>query len=320
MDMFLRGSDNFDVRKREDGLSESGAETTQTFNNGVAVTGTFSSSGVNGRAVVVFPEGSQMVGEFRNSVLESAQIQYVCGPQVIAQFGQTQDTSENFMENFTIKFASEYSVEGIANRDGVLESAQVYDPRRALLAEFKGANLEVREAKGDVFIIVSAIWIYEGRISSKREEISKQPLFLGPGVQIWNRGVGYYHFEALGQLTRKSILRFNRNLEIYRQTLYRGPVFEKSVTIYGNGLMFVTGNDYFNGDLVFLLDDNRTISFKAKLDEYWHLRAGMLFLDPADAAKRINFKKRDRRLLFVVEEQELDLRQFKFKIASLRPK
>lgn len=321
MDVFLKSTDNFDLHKRRPWTGSVNAEhQIQEFNNGITVTGRFSEGGLTGRAQVKFPEGSVLVGEFTDSRLESAQITYSCGPRVAARYAQLQDSNEVFMSQFSIVFPSGFSVEGESSEDGLISTACVYDRGRSLLAEYTGALQELREGRSDTFLIVSSMWVYEGKIGSKRDEVSRQPQFLGPGVQIWNRGVGYYSFEVVGEVVRKSILRYNRNLELYRQAIYRGPVFEKSVTFYGNGLMFHTGSDYFNGDLVFILNDNRLVSFRTKLDEYWYLRAGFLLLDLDDPDKRISFKKKDRRLLFTVEGQELDLSQFKERLATVKPR
>lgn len=319
MDVFLKSTDNIDLNKRRPRPGSANTELQiQEFNNGISVTGCFSESGLSGKAQVNFPEGSVLVGEFKDSRLERAQITYSCGPRVAARYAQLQDSNEVFMSQFSIMFPTGFSVEGESGEDGHISTACVYDPRHSLLAEYTGALQELREGRSDIFLIVSSMWVYEGKIGSRRDEVSRQPQFLGPGVQIWNRGVGYYFFEVVGDLVRKSILRYNRNLELYRQAIYRGPVFEKSVTFYGNGLMFHTGNDYFNGDLVFILNDNRLVSFRTKLDEYWYLRAGYLLLDLDDPDKRISFKKKDRRLLFTVEGQELDLSQFKARLASFK--
>lgn len=323
MEVFIKKPDNYDKNKWPAGsaASEGSATGEFVFNNGTHIFGEISVKGLEGQCKIDFAEGSQLNGQFKEGKIVSAHIRYAPGVQVIADYAQLSQTNESYMKRFVIKLRSGWRVKGTSNDDGEIESAQILMPNNQIAAECQGQEYKFKIPDApSKYIIISSIWIYEGGVDEKSHNGSKQPIFESPGIQIWIRGIGYHSFQQVGEYLRKTIFRYSRNLELYRDAIYSNNFLVKSISIYGNGLIFSTKNEYFTGQLIFVLPDNSTRSFECQMDEYWFLKAGTLVLNSNDPQpKNITFKRKNRRLVFCFENSELDFYEF-IKILQVKSK
>lgn len=314
MEMFIKKLDN--VNRSKSAAAMNGFQTQETgehvYNNGTQIRGTIGPKGLEGKCLIDFAEGSSLTGNFFEGSLVSAKLQYAPGVQIKAEFAQLQQTEESFMRAFSIRFASGWKVGGQCNENGEIESAQIVSPNNRVVKDSEGQLIFCKtEDNPPKYVVVSSIWIYEGGLSEKGLSGPQPPAFEGSGVQIWVRGVGYHRFEQLGGFQKKVIFRYNRNLELYREAIYNGESLFKSVSCYGNGLIFCTKEDYFSGVLIFVLPDNTTRSFECQMDEYWFIKGGSLYLDMYDDPGRvIHFKRKNRRLVFSYNNAELDFHDF----------
>lgn len=320
MDQFIRNKDNSDAQKSLKLQQAVGEEdfTELTLNNGTTIRGRLSLNGLQGQCEITFPEGSLLQGEFEAGLLQSASTFYAPGINVKASFFSERVTLESFMTKFIAQFPSGYQIEASVSNEGVLKHAVIFDGSGQLVAKSTASQIEldITEAGGQR-LLVTKRWIYEGKVSEINDNLSKKSTLCGPGTQLWYTGVGYHQIENVGRLTRKSILRFNRNLELYRETLYSQDQLQKSLTFYGNGLIFFTNQDFFNGYLIFVLPNNHIKWFRCVMEEYWFLKEGTLFLEEAeDRTDKISFKRKDKRVFFYVGNCEYDLAEFKTVLAD----
>lgn len=306
MEVFIRKPDNICAAK----VSEGGE---YVYNNGTNVFGVVGPQGLEGSCRLEFPEGSCLEGVFQDGSILSAEAKYPPGVKVTAQFSQLSQTKESYLKNFLVCFESGWTVKGNCSQDGEVESAKVFSPAGRLEAETRGLPLKHKVSDSpETFIVISSIWVYEGGlVAESREDLRDgSTVFEGCGVQIWMRGIGYHRFETANGLVKKTIFRYSRNLELFREAIYCNNTLVKSLSCYGNGVMFATKGDYFSGELIFLLPNNQVRGFECQMDEYWFLKSGVLFPggDPEKAA--VTFRRKNRRLVFCFDGAELDFAEF----------
>lgn len=149
--------------------------------------------GPEGRCTLVFAEGTELVGDFVAGRIQRARISYPFGARIDSKFAESSDFGEYFLNDFTIKLVSGYTVRGFSNRAGFIERADLLDMEGKLKASYIGSLLEiVSDLNPDVHVLISKFWIYEGHVSRDKEVLSQQPLFNAPGFQYWIKGIGYH--------------------------------------------------------------------------------------------------------------------------------
>lgn len=85
---------------------------------------------------------------------------------------------------------------------------------------------------------------------------------------------------------------------MFRELTYHKGKMQASTTVYNNGMIFVTEDDFFRGIMKFILPNNYTIEYKCVTSEYAILKSGILM----DKDEKVHFKFgiKQGKLLFIV--------------------
>lgn len=96
---------------------------------------------------------------------------------------------------------------------------------------------------------------------------------------------------------------------MFREITYHRGKMLNSTTVYNNGLIFVTEEDYFKGVMRFYLPNNNVVEYRCTTGEYAILKSGVL----ADKDDNVVYKFaiKQGKLVFTDSGKELDLESLK---------
>lgn len=266
-----------------------------------------------------FPEGSVLDALFVKGKMKSAEINYLGEVYVSGVYEQSPQTKESYLQQFRVVFKSGWQVRGSSNTLGTIERAEIVSPDNVVVSRKEGISssliYELPNAYGKVeeskrrYVVISSLWVYEGRLRQGKMQ-SDTPILEGTGFQVWTSGVGYHRSSMVEGKLKKDVFRFSRNLEVFREAVYENGELVKSVSCYGNGLIFSTKGDFFSGEMIFVLRNNQVRAFPCQLSEYWCLKTGCLSLGAPGNEIKVPFENREEGLVFLAGESEFGLKDF----------
>lgn len=283
----------------------------QQFENGCIYRGEFLEDCIHGQGEFIFPEQSSLTGFFDNNHFRKGTITLSIGIKLSCVTETDYETYEDFLKEFRVQLAPDCFLIGSTNNRGQLEKADVFLKNESV-ATFANTNLVYKiPTDQKTFLIVSRLWFYIGEIMNSNIENHVGQIFNGHGTQIWYSGIGYNQsVRQNGQLHGVQLmLRHCSGLQFFRDMDYKQGRFESSITIYNNGLIFTTGEDYFKGNMkIFLLNGNE-VEFECSLNDYCSLKMGSLKAN--DSEEEIRFGEKGNKLIFNFKGHELSLDEFK---------
>jgi hypothetical protein len=283
----------------------------QQFENGCIYRGDFAKDAFHGSGDFIFPEGTKITGFFDNNRFRKGTVALSIGINISCITETDYETFEDYFKEFRVGIAPDCFLMGFTSTRGLLESAQVY-VRGEPVATYQGSNL-VFKVPGDpkAYLIVSKLWFYVGEIFSQGGDNFSGPVFDGRGSQVWYTGIGYNQgMRANSQLHGTQLmLRHCAGLQFFRDMKYTNGKFQSSITIFNNGLIFATEDDYFKGTLRIFLSNGDDAEFECALNEYSSLKLGVL--KNRDDDSEIKISEKNGRILFSVKGKEFTLDEFK---------
>lgn len=283
----------------------------QQFENGCIYRGDFHKDAFHGSGEFVFPEGTKIAGFFDNNRFRKGTISLSIGLTISCITDTDYETFEDYFKEFRVGLAPDCFLVGFTGARGTLESAQVYvrgDP----VASYQGTNLVFKiPGEQKTFLVVSKLWFYVGDLQPQSGDPYAAPVFDGRGSQIWFTGIGYNQgLRVAGQLHGTQLmLRHCAGLQFFRDMKYANGKFLSSITIFNNGLIFATEDDYFKGTLKIFLSNGDEAEFECALHEYSSLKLGVL--RPREDEGEIKLYEKNGRTFFTVKQTELTLDEFK---------
>lgn len=321
MEVFIKKRDNADSVKCAVYRAplKSGGVREFVFNNGVRMLGENFQNNLEGSYRFEFPEGSVLDGRFEKGKMQSAEINYLGEVLVSGVYEQSPQTKESYLEQFNVVFKSGWQVRGSSNSLGTIERAEVMSPDNVVVSRKEDLSsslvYELPNGYGKLedskrrYVVVSGLWVYEGGLRQDKMQ-GDTPVLDGAGFQVWTSGVGYHRSSIVEGKLKKDVFRFSRNLEVFREAVYDNGELLKSVSCYGNGLIFSTKGDFFSGEMIFVLRNNQVRAFPCQLSEYWSLKSGCLSLGAPGSEIKVPFENREDGLVFFMSESELGLKDF----------
>lgn len=287
----------------------------QKFENGCIYKGNFLDDMFHGNGEFVFPEGTLLSGQFEQNHFRKGTISLSVGIKLGCVTETDYETLEDFFKEFQVVLGPETFLKGSTNNRGHLETAKVVS-RGQTVSSFAGTNL-VFKMPGDnkQFLIVSRLWFYIGDMMNFSGENHTGPIFDGKGSQIWYSGIGYNQGSRVqGQLHgEQNMLRHCSGLQFFRSMSYAAGKLENSVTVFNNGLIFTTDEDYFKGHLRLILASGESVEFECSLNDYSSLKQGVLKARHDDS--EIRMSEKSGLLMFHFKGKDVTLEEFKHLIS-----
>jgi hypothetical protein len=284
----------------------------QDFENGCTFVGNFVDDQIHGKGKFCFPEGSSLEGFFENNHFRQGVINLSVGVSINCLTMTDSETNEDFLKEFSIKFRSSYSVKAVTNEKGNIENAVIMDKKGDIVARYKLGNLVFKlPDHQNQYIVVSKLWVYEGGLYNYSSDATNSIVLDGDGVQIWYMGIGYYKGHRVNSIQDKvqMILRHSGSLQFFREIIYNNGRFVNAITVFNNGILFMSKDDYFKGTLKFFLANGSERETKCSLTEYSILKSGNLQFEDDDCA--VKFSLKNGRLMFSYKNKDLTLDEFK---------
>lgn len=283
----------------------------QQFENGCIYRGDFVDDTFHGQGEFLFPEQTKITGYFDNNHFRKGTIALSIGVKIGCVTETDYETFEDFFKDFKVVIAPDCVLTGSTNNRGHLETAQVIF-RNEVVATYQNTNMTYKipnDSKN--YLIVSRLWFYIGEVMNFTYEDHSGQAFDGQGSQIWYAGIGYNQgSRQAGQLNGTQLmLRHCAGLQFFRDMKYTNGKFESSITIFNNGLIFSTEEDYFKGNLKIFLQNGDEVEFECALNDYSSLKLGSIKSKEDDS--EIKFYEKANKLVFSVKGRELSLDEFK---------
>lgn len=288
----------------------------QLFENGCIYRGDFVDDLFHGQGEFTFPESTRLSGFFDNNHFRQGTVSLSVGIRIECVTETDYETLEDFYKEFRVQLTEDTALVGRTSNRGQLESAHVLRSEKKV-ASYNGSNL-VFKLPGDSrnYLIVSKLWFYIGEIMQTTGDNHSGPVFDGRGNQVWYSGIGYNNgSRSGGQLNGTQLmLRHCAALQFFRDMKYQNGKFQSSITIFNNGLIFSTEDDYFKGTLKIFLPRGDEIEYECALNDYSTLKLGTLRIAPTrqgEEAGEIKFSEKSGRLVFTVKGKDVSLDEFK---------
>lgn len=305
--------------KSADGSSEVGPRRgrgEQLFENGCIYRGEFVDDMFHGQGEFTFPESTRLTGLFENNHFRQGTVVLSVGIRIDCRTETDYETLEDFYKDFQVQLPDDIFFMGRTSNRGQLESAHIARGDKKI-ASYSGSNL-VFKLPGDSrnYLIVSKLWFYIGEILQANGDNHNGPAFDGRGNQVWYSGIGYNNgSRSGGQLNGTQLmLRHCSSLQFFRDMKYQNGKFLSSITIFNNGLIFSTEDDYFKGTLKIFLPRGDEIEYECALNDYANLKLGTLRIPPqrqGEESGEIKFSEKGGRLMFTVKGKDVTLDEFK---------
>ena len=301
---YIKLDDTPDINGRN-GKSE------QKFENGCTYRGQFVNDLFHGLGEFTFPEGSVLSGQFDQNHFRKGTISLSVGIKIGCLMETDYETFEDFFKEFKVILSPDCYLSGTTNNRGNLENAQIVLKNETVLT-YQNINL-LFKIPGDTknYLIVSRLWFYIGEVMDYESENHSGPIFDGKGCQVWFTGIGYNQGSRLNGTIHgeQNMLRHCAGLQFFRLMNYNSGKFENSVTVFNNGLIFTTDDDYFNGILKFILQNGELFEFECSLNEYSSLKLGTLNSQTDD--NEIKMFEKENKIMFQTKGHEYSLDDFK---------
>ena len=284
----------------------------QDFENGCVYTGQYVEDRAHGKGKFTFPEGTVLEGFFEHNHFRHGMITLSVGIVIQGVTETDPDAMEDFLKDFSIKFKSGYVLKGSTTNKGFIENAMIFDRNNNVVARYRSGNLihKVPEVPS-TYIVVSKLWVYEGGIINNTPENSVSITFDGEGTQIWYSGIGYYKGHRINGVQDKIqlILRHSGSLQFFREITYNHGRLVSAVTVFNNGIIFMSKDDYFKGVLKVFLSNGNDKELKCNLSEYSILKSGSVLLEDEDVT--VKFGLKNGRLMFTHKNKDYSFDDFK---------
>lgn len=283
----------------------------QQFENGCIYRGDFAEDNFHGQGEFIFPESTKISGFFENNHFRKGTITLSIGVKIGCVTETDYETFEDFFKEFKVLLSNNCFLAASTSSRGTLESAQVYLNNEPIVS-YSSSNL-VFKIPGDskTYLVVSKLWFYIGEIMPQSGEGHASPNFDGKGNQVWYAGIGYNSGNRVGGTLNGTqlMLRHCAGLQFFRDMKYVNGKFQSSITIFNNGLIFTTDDDYFRGILKIFLPSGEEIEFECALNDYSSLKTGTI--KARDDDTEIKMIEKSGKLLFQTKGKELTLDEFK---------
>jgi len=283
----------------------------QQFENGCIYRGDFVDDAFHGQGEFLFPEQTKISGFFDNNHFRKGTIALSIGLKIACLTETDYETFEDFFKDFKVAIAPDCVLTGTTNSRGHLETAQIII-KNEVVATYQNTNLVFKlpnDSKNH--LIVSRLWFYVGEVINSTTENHTGPVFDGQGSQVWYAGIGYNQgSRQLAQLNGTQLmLRHCAGLQFFRNMKYVAGKFENAITIFNNGLIFSTEDDYFKGTLKVFLQNGDELEFECALNDYSSLKLGSIKSREDDS--EIKFFEKANKLVFCYKGREVSLDEFK---------
>lgn len=263
---FLKSKTNQTYRNSEGQIVTEG---TLIFRNGSEYEGELVNGRIEGRGRLRFPEGSVVIGQFKDNTLLKGKIMFGDHSSLECEVFSDPLTNEEYLKQFVVTLKSGWMVRGMCAQGGTIAHAEILSSQGQIVKNFEGDKMKFpHPLRKGLVIIITRTWIYEGFIVQPSDSAQSESIqFLNSGTQVWMKGFGYLKLELREGRLVKQLLRIYKKLCFFRETVLIDNQLVCSATSYANGCFFLTGAEPSSGRLLVPLPLGSFRPFSCKLQD-----------------------------------------------------